>query len=59
MQAFYFLPSLRSWRDFVRECICFGCEAENAIFYLPSSTVLTSSLQARRALVGTENILKT
>ena len=22
--------SLRSWRDFARECICFGCEAENA-----------------------------
>ena len=22
--------SLRSWRDFARECICFSCEAENA-----------------------------
>ena len=21
---------LRSWQDFARECICFGCEAENA-----------------------------
>ena len=24
------VPSLRSWRDFVRECFCFGSEAVNA-----------------------------
>ena len=24
------LSSLRSWRDFVRECFCFGREAVNA-----------------------------
>ena len=24
------LSSLRSWRDFVRECFCFGSEAVNA-----------------------------
>ena len=25
-----FQSSLRSWRDLVRECFCFGCEAVNA-----------------------------
>ena len=23
--------NLRSWRDFARECFCFGCEAVNGI----------------------------
>ena len=26
----FFSHSLRSWRDFVRECFCFGSEALNA-----------------------------
>ena len=29
-KIFQFKDSLRSWRDFVRECFCFGSEAVNA-----------------------------
>ena len=31
--------SLRSWRDFVRECFCFGSEAVNASNLVPRAHV--------------------
>ena len=47
---------MRSWRDFVRECFCFGSEAVNAsgeaMRGLVKSRVVTRGFAARKFLAG-------